>query len=97
MKTTDAVLELTMKFADGIRNESECCSQTNIEVGKDSLIPILSFLKNEAGFEVLMDLTGVDYIKPIAGTQVVYWLHNPENFDRIRILLLLNERIRFHL
>lgn len=32
-----------------------------------------------------MDLTAVDYLQPIKRTKIVYWLHNPDNLERIRI------------
>lgn len=60
--------------------------ETTLLVTKEKLVNILSFLKSlEAGFVVLMDLTGVDYLTPEAHTEVVYLLHNPSNFQRIRV------------
>ena len=34
-----------------------------------------------------MDLTGVDYLEPVPRTKVVYWLHNPSNNNRLRIVI----------
>ena len=36
-----------------------------------------------------MDLTGVDYLYPEKRTKVVYWLHNPENLQRIRVFVYI--------
>ena len=36
----------------------------------------------EPGFEVLMDLTGVDYLEPAKSTLKLFiWLHNPDNYE----------------
>lgn len=70
-----------------ILNETVFCDQTNLEVSKQNLRQLLEFLKQTPtpGFEVLMDLTGVDYLAPRVGTQVVYWLHHPVCHERIRV------------
>lgn len=56
----------------------------SIEVKKEELKEILKEKKTE-GFKVLMDLTAVDYLAPTKRTKVVYLLHNPSSFERLRI------------
>lgn len=87
MKTTEAVQVLKDTIKDAIVNEIEFRGETTIEVLKANLIEVLSFLKNrsQAGFEVLMDLTAVDYLEPIKQSKVVYLLHNPTNYERLRV------------
>lgn len=51
------------------------------EVMKENLIEKLSSLK-AAGFKVLMDLTGVDFLYPTPRTKVLYFLHDPETYAR---------------
>lgn len=89
MKTSEVVEELKAKFGQSLLREEEYCGQISLEVHKESLVDILSFLKQTPapGYEVLMDFTGVDYLQPVVGTKVVYWLHNPTNFQRIRIFV----------
>jgi NADH-quinone oxidoreductase subunit C len=55
-----------------------------IETKKEELISLLTELK--PSFEVLMDLTGVDYGE--TGTKVVYFLHNPTTFERMRVSVM---------
>lgn len=57
--------------------------ETTWVVASSSLKRILSDLK--LTYEVLMDLTAIDYLTPHKKTKIVYWLHNPSNFDRLRI------------
>jgi NADH-quinone oxidoreductase subunit C len=67
--------------------ESTRFGQTTVEVSKEGLKEVLQWLKQESGYEVLMDLTGVDFLIPIKRTQVVYWLHNPTTLARMRIVV----------
>jgi NADH-quinone oxidoreductase subunit C len=86
MKTAEAIAQLRAQYPDTIVNESEFHHQVTLEVAKANVLRLLGFFK-QAGFEVLMDLTGVDYIEPVKRTKVVYWLHNPSNYDRVRVVL----------
>ena len=86
MKTVEAIKELKANFPHAIVKERECCGEITLELKKENLIETLSFFK-QSGFEVLMDLTGVDYLEPIQGTQIVYWLHHPIHYQRVRICL----------
>lgn len=87
MTTAEAVQQLKEKLAHAIITEVTFHGETTLEVHKDNLIEVLTFLKQAPGpgYEVLMDLTGVDYLEPVKRTKAVYWLHNPENFSRVRI------------
>ena len=62
--------------------------ETTLEVRKETLLPLLGYLK-EQGYEVLIDLTGIDYILPEKRTKVVYWLHNPTDLKRVRVVLFV--------
>lgn len=68
------------KFPAGVLGEEG----SMLLVDMPFLKTILSSLKGE-GFEVLMDLTGVDYLEPFKQTKVIYFLHNPSNLERVQI------------
>lgn len=89
MKTYEAVKLLKEKFGNAIAIEVHFMGETTLEVRKEDLKNVLSFFKEGVtpGYEVLMDLTGVDYITPVTQTKVVYWLHNPTTLERVRITL----------
>lgn len=72
-----------------ISNHFNFLNELTLEVSKENLISLLTFLKQtpEPGFEVLMDLTAVDYIYPKTQTKVVYWLHNPTTLNRVRVIV----------
>lgn len=89
MKTFEAVEELKTTLGHAIVKESDFRGEITLDVRKEKLIEVLSFFKQtpSPGFEVLMDLTGVDYLEPVKGTKVVYFLHNPTDHQRVRICL----------
>jgi len=89
VKTVDAIKALKIAQANAILREMYFCGETTLDICKEHLIDVLSFFKQppEPGYEVLMDLTAVDYLYPVKGTQVVYWLHHPVNYQRIRIVV----------
>ena len=66
---------------------TEFLGETTFEVSQENLVKVLKLLKEQEGFEVLMDLTGVDYLHPTKRTKVVYLLHNPVNYQRVRIVV----------
>lgn len=87
MKTLEAAGYIKGKWHEAILNEMHVYGETTFTVKIESVKTILSFLKQTGQFEVLMDLTGVDYLHPVKQTKVVYWLHNPSNLERLRIAI----------
>lgn len=81
------VASLNERFPNAIIAETEFLGETSIEIANNRIKDVLKYLKGipEPGFEVLMDLTGVDYLEPEAKTKVVYFLHNPSNYKRLRV------------
>ena len=72
--------------AEDLLNETFFREETTIEVKKEALKDVLCFLKESSGFEVLMDLTAVDYSVPNKQVRLVYWLHHPVDYFKIRIV-----------
>ena len=87
METLEIVRSLRASIGEAILEEKNSFGETTLEIRKENLLEVLSLLKNtpEYGYETLMDLTGVDYLAPMKRTKIVYWLHNPVNYQRIRI------------
>ena len=58
------VARLDERFGEQIAIVPSTCGELTIEVGKDDLITIATALRNDAdfGFEMLMDVCGVDYL-----------------------------------
>ena len=87
-----AILQaLKDQYSGAIIDESHLLGEDTIEVNNESLKDVLAFLKNSplCQFKVLMDLTGVDYLEPVKRTKVVYLLHNPSDYSRMRITVFV--------
>ena len=87
METSEVVEQIKLTVKDGILEQTDFLGETTLELSKQKLVDVLTFLKKspEPGYEVLTDLTGVDYLAPTKRTKVVYLLRNPINYRRIRI------------
>lgn len=91
MKNVEAIQQLKASVGDVLVATTTFRDEQIVEVRKADLKSVLSFLKQtpEPGYEVLMDLTGVDYLEPVKRTKVVYWLHNPTDYQRIRVIVFV--------
>lgn len=70
---------------EAVISEKEFLGLKSIEILRWHLLDFLTAMKRE--FSVLMDLTAVDYLTPEPHTKVHYLLHNPKNYERIRIVV----------
>jgi NADH-quinone oxidoreductase subunit C len=75
---------LTERFGERILEFSSYLGQEFLVAKPEAAVPILEFLKLEAGFDYLVDITAVDY------------LPRPERFDLVYVVysFLHNQRIR---
>lgn len=91
MNSAEIAQKIKLDFPGAILEENEFFGETTLLVDKDRVKDVLKYLKGlpEPGFEVLMDLTGVDYLMPDKKTKVVYWLHNPKNYRRLRVTVFV--------
>jgi NADH-quinone oxidoreductase subunit C len=74
---------------------SEFRGQTRVAVPRDSIYPVLQMLKGALGFDLLVDLTCVDYLD-YRGTKdrfgLVYLLANAETNERLTVRTYVNDR-----
>lgn len=86
MSTAEAVQKLENEHHNVIVNKRTFHDQTTLEIAKGNLKLVIAFFKSE-GYDVLMDLSAVDYLEPEKHTLVVYFLHNSSTYERVRISL----------
>jgi NADH-quinone oxidoreductase subunit C len=81
---SDLASEIKERFGDRISETSAYLGQSFVVCKSDTAIPLLEFLKLEADFDYLVDITAVD------------WPKRPERFDLVYILYSFsrNERVR---
>lgn len=85
MEPTKFLLNTKEKWGFAISEESHFLGEVTLTIQKESVKSVLAFLNKEEHFDVLTDLTGVDYVEPIKQTKVVYWLQNSRSFERVRV------------
>jgi NADH-quinone oxidoreductase subunit C len=88
----ETIDSLKSRFAD--IQFSEFRGQTRAIIPRDSLAEVMRFLKTERGFDLLVDVTCVDYLNYRDATDrfgLVYLLANTVSAERITLRVLLNE------
>ncbi|MBS0210270.1 MAG: NADH-quinone oxidoreductase subunit C [Planctomycetes bacterium] len=73
---------------------SEFRGQTRVVVPRDSLVDVMTILRDERGFDLLVDVTCVDYLNYRNATDrfgLVYLLASTTNNERITVRVFVNE------
>jgi|GEM_PF-1511878 len=83
----DVIVQLNRKALFEAKIEFK--GDTTLHCSKEQIKILLHALKSEYDFAVLMDLTAVDYLDP-PRTKIVYSLHHPKNFSRLRVTCNIN-------
>lgn len=87
-----AVIALREKFASSIIDIVEFRGEVTVTVNKVDILPILSFLKHSLHYNLLTDLTAVDYLgKKEERFMLVYQLFSIASKDRLRVKAPLAE------
>jgi NADH-quinone oxidoreductase subunit C len=84
---------LADRFGNLARRE-EFRNNVRYVLGPDHLLVVLTFLKTDAGFDFLADITGVDYLHYPNATDrygVVYCLANSETAERVYVKVFVND------
>ncbi len=76
---------LKEQFGNAITEFSTYLGQNFLVAKPDSVIPIIDYLKTEAEFDYLVDVTAVDYPKRDERFDVVYVLYSFARNERIRV------------
>src|SRR5688500_3754157 len=90
--TSDTTTALHSRFGDLLTSEFR--GDTRIVVAKDRLLDVMSLLKDDRGFDLLVDVTCVDYLNYRDATDrfgLVYLLANTQTNERLTVRVLLNE------
>lgn len=87
-----AVVKLREKYAASIIDVVEFRGEVTVTVKRDDIIPVLSFLKQSLQYNLLTDVTAVDYLgKKAERFMMVYQLYSIPNKDRLRIKAAVSE------
>lgn len=82
---SDLTRDLKEHFGDAIGEASTYLGQNFVVVKPDSVIPVIEYLKLEADFDYLVDVTAVDWPKRAERFDLVYILYSFSRNERIRV------------
>lgn len=80
-----AVIALKEKFASSVIDVKEFRGEVTVTVKKEDLIQICNFLKKDLKYNLLTDVTAVDYLGKEPRFMMVYNLYSIPNKDRLRL------------
>jgi NADH-quinone oxidoreductase subunit C len=82
---SDLAKEIKERFGDRIVETSTYLGQNFVVVKPDSAVPLVEYLKLEADFDYLVDITAVDWPKRAERFDVVYILYSFARNERVRV------------
>lgn len=91
---SDLAKEIRERFGDAVLECSSYLGQNFLVARPEALIPILEFLKLEADYDYLVDLTAVDYPKKPERFEVTYILYSFARNDRVRVKTTLADGVQ---
>lgn len=94
MNSSEAVEKIETRFQDNILLKNSFRDEVSLTVSKDSLIEIMTFCKNDLGFDYLVDLTAVDNLGTNPRYEVVYELYSYSDSCHLRIKVGVDESER---
>jgi NADH-quinone oxidoreductase subunit C len=86
-----AVVKLKEKYALSILDVKEFRGEVTVTVKKEDIVAICRFLKAELSYNLLTDVTAVDYLGKEPRFLVVYNLYSIPNKDRLRLKAPVSE------
>lgn len=86
-----AVAKLNGAFSASVLEVKEYRDEVTVTVKKKDIVAICQFLKDEAGYNFLCDLCGVDYFGQEPRFMVVYNMYNIDTKERLRIKVPVTE------
>jgi NADH-quinone oxidoreductase subunit C len=83
----DSLATLRQQFPDAVIDSHSACGDDTVVIRLESLRPVAAFLHGdeEAGFEILMDVTAVDYYRRKPRFEVVYHFLSHRRRQRLRL------------
>ncbi|MFP6663355.1 MAG: NADH-quinone oxidoreductase subunit C [Deltaproteobacteria bacterium] len=79
------------KFPEGILATADYRGDLCATIERKALVAIMTFLRDQEGFEMLLDVTAVDYLGRAPRFEIVYHLVSLEEATRVRVKVPLEE------
>jgi NADH-quinone oxidoreductase subunit C len=88
---SDLSREIKERFGEEIRETSTYLGQNFIACKPEAAVPVIEYLKLEADFDYLVDLTAVDWPKRAERFDVVYILYSFSRNERMRVKIAVTD------
>ncbi len=82
---TDLTREVKTRFGDSVVESVSYLGQNFWVVAQETVVPLLEYLKLEADYDYLVDITAVHYPKKEKAFELVYVLYSFGRNDRVRV------------
>lgn len=86
-----AVVKLKERFAADVVEVKEFRGEVTVTVKKENIVDICNYLKTSLAYNMLIDVTAVDYLGQEPRFLVVYTLCSIQNKDRLRVKAQVTE------
>ena len=86
--------QLQEAFAERVKQSATYLGQNFLVLDPEITIPVLDYLKREAGFDYLVDITAVDWPKRAERFDLVYILYSFSRNERLRLKVAIPEGYR---
>lgn len=80
-----AIVKLKERFAADIVDVKEFRGEVTVIVKKENIVEICNYLKKDLAFNLLTDVTAVDYLGQEPRFMMVYNMYSIPNKDRLRV------------
>ncbi len=91
---SDLAREIKQRFGDQVTETSTYLGQNFIVTKPDAAIPVLEYLKLDADFDYLVDITAVDWPKRSDRFDLVYVVYSFPRNERVRIKTYIAENYK---
>ncbi|MFN0159044.1 MAG: NADH-quinone oxidoreductase subunit C [Bacteroidota bacterium] len=84
---------LQQQFAGSVQAHNEFRGDLTVQIKKQDIVPVCQFLKSdpELGFDMVIDLCGVDMYRPEGRFEIIYNLYSLKNKAYVRLKVLVDE------
>ena len=86
------ILSIAKKIDNSIQVSEFNNQYTFILKDKSSILNLLQVMKTEASFDMLIDITAIDWNKDVNRFDIIYFLYSNKNKSRLRIKTFIDEK-----
>ncbi|RYD38593.1 MAG: NADH-quinone oxidoreductase subunit C [Verrucomicrobiaceae bacterium] len=91
MTAAESALALQEKFSSAVISVTEFRRETTVVVALESLVPVMSYLKGELAYDLLLDVSSVDNMGEDPRYEVVYELYSLTGKSHLRVKVSVAE------